>query len=86
MIDPSILLPFRRTRILIMLLCMISILAVSCSTKNHAPKSLAAIGTDKLSDSSSAGLRKVRLMPYWVTSAQFAGYYVGIEKGIFLKH
>jgi NitT/TauT family transport system substrate-binding protein len=28
----------------------------------------------------------VRLLPYWVPSAQFAGYYVGIEKGIFKKH
>jgi NitT/TauT family transport system substrate-binding protein len=26
------------------------------------------------------------LLPYWVPSAQFAGYYVGIEKGIFQKH
>ena len=30
--------------------------------------------------------RKVRLLPYWVPSSQFAGYYVGIEKGIFKKH
>jgi NitT/TauT family transport system substrate-binding protein len=28
----------------------------------------------------------VRLLPYWVPSSQFAGYYVGIEKGIFQKH
>ena len=31
-------------------------------------------------------LKTVRLLPYWVTSAQFAGYYIGIEKGIFKKH
>ena len=31
-------------------------------------------------------LRKVKLLPYWVPSAQFAGYYLGIEKGIFQKH
>jgi len=30
--------------------------------------------------------RHVRMYPYWVPSAQFAGYYVGIEKGIFKKH
>ena len=29
---------------------------------------------------------KIRLLPYWVPSAQFAGYYVGIEKGIFQKY
>jgi NitT/TauT family transport system substrate-binding protein len=31
-------------------------------------------------------MHKVRVLPYWVPSAQFAGYYVGIEKGIFQKH
>lgn len=31
-------------------------------------------------------LRRVRLLPYWVPSAQFAGYYVGIEKGIYHSH
>jgi NitT/TauT family transport system substrate-binding protein len=28
----------------------------------------------------------VRVLPYWVPSAQFAGYYVGIEKGIYRKY
>jgi NitT/TauT family transport system substrate-binding protein len=28
----------------------------------------------------------VRLLPYWYSSAQFAGYYVGIEKKIYRKH
>ena len=39
-------------------------------------------------DSSSTGreIRSVKLLPYWVPSAQFAGYYVGIEKRIFRKH
>ncbi|MCX6282430.1 MAG: ABC transporter substrate-binding protein [Bacteroidetes bacterium] len=31
-------------------------------------------------------LKKVTLYPYWVTTCQFAGYYVGVEKGIFRKH
>ena len=31
-------------------------------------------------------LQKVILLPYWVTTAQFAGYYVGIEKGIFQRY
>ncbi|MEI6049885.1 MAG: ABC transporter substrate-binding protein [Bacteroidota bacterium] len=31
-------------------------------------------------------MHQIRLLPYWVPSAQFAGYYVGIEKGIFQKH
>ncbi|MBL6950934.1 MAG: ABC transporter substrate-binding protein [Bacteroidales bacterium] len=31
-------------------------------------------------------LQKVGLLPYWITTAQFAGYYVGIEKGIFQRY
>ncbi len=31
-------------------------------------------------------LQKVILLPYWVTTAQFAGYYVGVEKGIFQRY
>lgn len=31
-------------------------------------------------------LRKVSFLPYWVATAQFAGYYVGIEKGIYRKY
>lgn len=31
-------------------------------------------------------LRRVSFLPYWVTTAQFAGYYVGIEKGIYSKY
>ncbi|MCX6283690.1 MAG: ABC transporter substrate-binding protein [Bacteroidetes bacterium] len=31
-------------------------------------------------------LKKISVYPYWVTTCQFAGYYVGREKGIFKKH
>jgi NitT/TauT family transport system substrate-binding protein len=31
-------------------------------------------------------LRKVSFLPYWVTSAQFAGYYMGKEMGIYKKY
>ncbi|HPS12781.1 MAG TPA: ABC transporter substrate-binding protein [Prolixibacteraceae bacterium] len=31
-------------------------------------------------------LRKVTFMPYWVTTAQFAGYYVAEEKGIYERY
>lgn len=34
----------------------------------------------------SGSLRKVTLLPYWITTAQFAGYYLGKDKGIFQKH
>lgn len=35
---------------------------------------------------STAQLREVIFLPYWVTSAQFAGYYVAEETGIYKKH
>jgi len=35
---------------------------------------------------SNKELRTITLLPYWVPSSQFAGYYAGIEKGIFEKH
>lgn len=31
-------------------------------------------------------MKKVSVFPYWVPTCQFAGYYVGKEKGIFKKH
>ena len=32
------------------------------------------------------GLKKATLIPLWIPQAQFAGYYVGLDKGIFAKH
>ncbi len=34
----------------------------------------------------SGELRNVTFLPYWVTNAQFAGYYVAEEKGIYEKY
>jgi NitT/TauT family transport system substrate-binding protein len=31
-------------------------------------------------------LKKVSFIPQWVPQAQFAGYYIGLEKGIYRKH
>jgi NitT/TauT family transport system substrate-binding protein len=35
---------------------------------------------------SHENLQHVTLIPYWVTTAQFAGYYVGQDQGIFAKY
>ncbi|MEI7723818.1 MAG: ABC transporter substrate-binding protein [Bacteroidota bacterium] len=67
-------------------LCLLVMLTASCSTKSHERNEPAEVNTDSPTDSMRVGLRKVRMIPYWVTSAQFAGYYVGIEKGIFRKY
>lgn len=37
-------------------------------------------------DAGSGSLQKVRLLPYWITTAQFAGYYIGRNKGIFQQY
>lgn len=34
----------------------------------------------------SRAMREVTFFPYWVPSVQFAGYYVGVEKGIYAKY
>ncbi|MBA4397472.1 MAG: ABC transporter substrate-binding protein [Syntrophus sp. (in: bacteria)] len=34
----------------------------------------------------SAGLKKATLLPQWFPQAQFAGYYVAFEKGLYKKH
>jgi NitT/TauT family transport system substrate-binding protein len=34
----------------------------------------------------SAGLKKATLLPQWFPQAQFAGYYVASEKGLYKKH
>ncbi len=34
----------------------------------------------------SEPLKKVSFIPHWVPQAQFAGYYIGLEKGIYRKH
>jgi len=33
-----------------------------------------------------AALKKASFIPQWVPQAQFAGYYIGLEKGIYKKH
>jgi NitT/TauT family transport system substrate-binding protein len=70
---------------LLALLVFIAISAVSCNNRKDSSAASADTGGIYLADSIMA-LQRVRLLPYWVPSAQFAGYYVGIEKGIFRKH
>lgn len=67
-----------------MILLLVTILMSSCGggKRNDVQTGPASPSVSHI----SSGLRKVRLMPYWVTTAQFAGYYIGIEKGIFQKH
>jgi len=54
--------------------------------QGKGPDPDAGIGENPVSTNNGRDLRKVRFLPYWVPSAQFSGYYVGVEKGIFRKH
>ncbi|MFZ4520225.1 MAG: ABC transporter substrate-binding protein [Bacteroidales bacterium] len=76
--------PARVNRPLCFAFTLLLLLATSCS--RTSPEAAEAPEPDSGIPGSSVPLRKVRLMPYWVTSAQFSGYYMGIEKGIFRKH
>ena len=76
----------RHFRLLITSLCLVLMLGNSCTTHDQNKQESVEGTSGNQPDSVIPGFRKVRLMPYWVTSAQFAGYYVGIEKGIFRKH
>ena len=66
---------------IIIILCFISI---SCNTREK-PRSVIS-STNMTSVKKVTGTRKVSFLPYWVTTAQFAGYYVGKELGIYRKY
>nr|NQU91069.1 ABC transporter substrate-binding protein [Bacteroidota bacterium] len=63
----------------------ISIWIFSCknqtSTREENPETI--IGN---TDNVTTGLQKVTFLPYWVTTAQFAGYYMAKELGIYKKY
>jgi NitT/TauT family transport system substrate-binding protein len=62
-----------------------SLLLIGCNGRiNNEPVNEVKTGEGK--SYSTAQLREVTFLPYWVTSAQFAGYYVAEETGIYKKH
>jgi NitT/TauT family transport system substrate-binding protein len=74
-------LPFRY---LIVRLVLPAFFIYSCGSRT-AEKS----GTEPVTHTESTvekPLRKIRIIPYWTTTAQFSGYFVGIEKGIYQKY
>ena len=63
------------------ILCLV---AASCK---HPGKKQNILPAGKVAGRIPAGaLKKITVYPYWVTTSQFAGYYVGKEKGIFKKY
>lgn len=74
-----------RNAIIFLLLILLTMSFGSCD--NRPEPSLVNTNTENLIiQDTGKPMQEIRLLPYWVPSAQFAGYYVGIEKGIFQKH
>ena len=68
------------------MLCIFYALAfVSCGDRSQPSAIKKTVRNLRVNDSAEK-TRRIRLLPYWVPSAQFAGYYVGIKKGIFRKY
>jgi len=67
-------------------IALMVMLTFSCSTRNREQVQTEPAGVNDTTAYHGKELQKVRMMPYWVSSGQFAGYYVGIEKGIFRKY
>lgn len=80
---------FTRLRTIIPLRKMLLLLAV-CAVSCHSQFNSSEESTNKeIEDKVTVNhkeLRKVRFLPYWVIGTQFAGYYVGLEKGIYEKY
>jgi NitT/TauT family transport system substrate-binding protein len=64
---------------------LLNISLCGCNSR-HEPSLAKENPEPIISPDNSKTVRRVKLLPYWFPSAQFAGYYVGIEKKIFLKH
>jgi NitT/TauT family transport system substrate-binding protein len=71
-----------KTRLTLLLLIMAGI--ASCRENGNRP--MESLAGEHDSAAIKGAPKKVIVYPYWVTSAQFAGYYVGREKGIFEKY
>ena len=69
----------------IILILSLAVAMVSCnqSAKQETGKPVQA---DDQNMTPRKDLRTVNFLPYWVATAQFAGYYVAAEKGIYEKY
>jgi NitT/TauT family transport system substrate-binding protein len=73
-----------RSKRLLTMLIIVLLLAAACRHDGIKENALSSGTTEARAP--EGALKKVRLYPYWVTTCQFAGYFVGKEKGIFKKH
>jgi NitT/TauT family transport system substrate-binding protein len=67
----------------LLIILVISMMGCSGKIKNDTVSSPKSIVVDTGNFST---YRQVTFLPYWVTNAQFAGYYMAIENGIYQKY
>lgn len=72
-------------RIKALTFCLLIMIIHSCTSKMGKNED-SSVTVDKTVTSGHKELRKVTFLPYWVTGAQFAGYFIGVEKGIYQKY
>jgi NitT/TauT family transport system substrate-binding protein len=65
---------------------LIPVLLFTLSCKRKAAKEEASVTPAEAGKYPPKSLKKVTVYPYWVTNCQYAGYYVGREKGIYRKY
>ncbi len=62
------------------------LLAAGCGSRNGKEAGDGVSGDPITATGSDENLRTVSFLPYWVTTVQFAGYYVAAEKGFYARH
>ena len=71
-------------KFLLVLMLPAILLSLSCRQQSKNKDASGQLITGERTPSGT--LKKVTVYPYWVTTCQFAGYYLGKEKGIYRKH
>jgi NitT/TauT family transport system substrate-binding protein len=65
---------------------LIPVFLIPVSCRRKAAEENAVPTASEAQKGPAGSLKKITVYPYWVTTCQFAGYYVGKEKGIYRKH
>ncbi len=65
---------------------LIAICVLSCNSSFDSREELKENESENELPLKNKELRKVRFLPYWITGTQFAGYFVGLEKGIYEQY
>jgi NitT/TauT family transport system substrate-binding protein len=81
----SLLLSSMRNTSVFLLFILLAISIVSCN--NHPPQAVVnANAENNIVQNTGKPARQVNVLPYWVPTAQFAGYYMADEMGIYEKY